>query len=106
MFRNDIPAPTSPRSRIWVRNLPPCTRQELVMLCLPFGKILGSLIVDNEGFIQFARESEATSAIDALDQIVFKSKVLQVSNATFPPIEGGQVLVWYDEDGVYFEDEF
>lgn len=75
--------PTSLRSRILVRNLPPCTREELSFLCYPFGTILGSLVIDNHGFIQFATEREATRAIEALNHSTFKSKDILVSNASF-----------------------
>ncbi|XP_039500083.1 uncharacterized protein LOC120456996 [Drosophila santomea] len=75
--------PTHLRSRILVRNLPTCTRHELARLCIPFGEILGSLVLGNHGFIQFARESDAKTAIQILDQSIFKSKLILVSSASF-----------------------
>jgi len=74
--------PTHLKSRILVRNLPPCTRQELSLLCFPYGRILGSLVIDTCGYIQFTSLIEAKRAIESLNLFIFKSKVLQVSNAT------------------------
>ncbi|EDW43769.1 uncharacterized protein LOC6615930 [Drosophila sechellia] len=116
MFRNDVAGfeltsgPTGLKSRIIVRNLPDCTRHELAYLCVPFGQILGSLIVNKQGFIQYSKESEATRAINALNQIVFKSKVLHVSNASFRSIERYQVQIGSDENEddlvqEYYEDD-
>ncbi|XP_033168618.1 uncharacterized protein LOC117146487 [Drosophila mauritiana] len=121
MIRNDIAGieltsgPTGLRSRIIVRNLPDCTRHELAYLCIPFGRILGSLIVNKQGFIQFSSESEATRAINALDKLVFRSKILHVSNASFRSIERNQermqILSDENEDvqeseNEYYEEEF
>ncbi|EDW43782.1 uncharacterized protein LOC6615945 [Drosophila sechellia] len=106
--------PTGLKSRILVRNLPICTRQELAYLCLPFGEILGSLVDNDHGFIQFARESEAKLAIEALDHTTFKSKVILVSSASFrslmaislghaPPAP--MMIEWSDEDDVDEDDD-
>ncbi|XP_017006479.2 RNA-binding motif, single-stranded-interacting protein 1 [Drosophila takahashii] len=76
--------PTRLKSRILVRNLPPnCSRVELAKVCECFGKILGSRIDGTEGFVQFASESEAENAIEALDKSYFKSHLLDVSNASY-----------------------
>ncbi|EDX16802.1 nucleoplasmin-like protein ANO39 [Drosophila simulans] len=77
-----VSGPTRLKSRICVRNLPPCTREELSLLCFPFGQVLGSLVIDTYGFIQFESSTEAKRAIESLDHFLFKSKVLQVSNAS------------------------
>eukprot|EP00099_Drosophila_melanogaster_P016256 NP_569883.1 uncharacterized protein Dmel_CG14628 [Drosophila melanogaster] len=107
--------PTGLKSRILVRNLPVCTRQELAYLCLPFGEILGSLVTNNQGFIQFARESEAKLAIETLDHTTFKSKVILVSNASFRSLNAsclgyappGQMMIeWSDEDDVDEYDDY
>ncbi|EDV45424.2 uncharacterized protein Dere_GG12822, partial [Drosophila erecta] len=114
MAENDIAGieltsgPTHLRSRIFVRNLPPCTRQELAMLCVPFGKILGSLVVQNHGFVQFERESEAKSAIEALNHATFQSKVILVSSASFRSLKAAhcmyspspkrRMLEWNEDD--------
>ncbi|EDX16788.1 uncharacterized protein LOC6724808 [Drosophila simulans] len=102
--------PTSLRSRILVRNLPPCTREELSFLCYSLGTILGSLVIDNHGFIQFATESEATRAIEELDHSTFKSKVILVSNASFRSVKASccvyapqkkkRMVEWSDADDV------
>ncbi|XP_043660146.1 uncharacterized protein LOC122624572 [Drosophila teissieri] len=84
--------PTRLRSRILVRNLPACTRQELARLCHPFGQILGSLVLGSHGFIQFARESEAKTAIEMLDQSTFKSKLILVSSASFRSLRARNLI--------------
>ncbi|EDW43755.1 transcription initiation factor TFIID subunit 11 [Drosophila sechellia] len=79
--------PTCLKSRICVRNLPPCTREELSLLCVPYGQIVGSLVIDTYGFIQFESLTEANRAIESLDHFLFKSKVLQVSNASISSLK-------------------
>ncbi|XP_033168400.1 pheromone-processing carboxypeptidase KEX1-like [Drosophila mauritiana] len=79
--------PTHLKSRILVRNLPPCTREELSLLCFPFGQILGSQVIDTYGYIQFESSTEAKRAIESLDHFLFKSKVLQVSNASISSLK-------------------
>ncbi|XP_017067513.1 heterogeneous nuclear ribonucleoproteins C1/C2-like [Drosophila eugracilis] len=75
--------PTCLTSRIFVRNLPACTRHELAELCQPYGKVLGSLVYRRLGFVQFSNKKEADLAIENLEYMVFKSNVLYVSNASF-----------------------
>ncbi|XP_017045832.1 uncharacterized protein LOC108091235 [Drosophila ficusphila] len=79
--------PTRLKSRIFVRNLPNCTREELAAHCMPFGVILGSLVEGKYGYIQFTKESIAQAAIDGLDNSVFKSRFIKVQNASYRSLE-------------------
>ncbi|XP_065724220.2 uncharacterized protein [Drosophila suzukii] len=69
------------QSVILVQNLPDCKRHELEELCKPFGEILGTMVMGNDGFVQFVCEDQAEDAIEALDMSTFKSNVLAVRNA-------------------------
>ncbi|EDX16779.1 GD16465 [Drosophila simulans] len=91
------------------RNLPPCTRQELSLLCFPYGRIPGSLVIDTYGYIQFNSLTEAKRAIESLNLFIFKSKALRVSNvsisslkATFSGIArpNRRRIEWSDADEV------
>ncbi|KAH8302105.1 hypothetical protein KR044_002785 [Drosophila immigrans] len=70
------------KNRIYVGNLPRCTRQELESICHSYGKVLGSLVQKNFGFVQFENEEIANKCADALNKSTFKSKILIVRNAT------------------------
>ncbi|KAH8379649.1 hypothetical protein KR009_006340 [Drosophila setifemur] len=73
--------PTLVKNRIFVGNLPTCTREELVSICLPYGNVLGSMVQKNYGFVQFESEETANKAASALHKSTFKSKILTVRNA-------------------------
>ncbi|KAH8370860.1 hypothetical protein KR093_005237 [Drosophila rubida] len=70
------------KNRIYVGNLPRCTREELESICHPYGTVLGSLVQKNFGFVQFEDEETANKCADALNKSTFKSKILIVRNAT------------------------
>lgn len=70
------------KSRIFLGNIPNCTREELVSICLPYGKVLGSMVQKNYGFVQFESEEIANKAAFALHKSIFKSKQLTVRNAS------------------------
>ncbi|XP_032581360.1 uncharacterized protein LOC116802149 [Drosophila sechellia] len=101
--------PTHLKSRILVRNLPPCTRQELSLLCVPYGRIVGSLVIDTYGYIQFNSLTEAKRAIESLNLFIFKSQALRVSNASISSLKATfsgiarpnrRRIEWYDADEV------
>ncbi|XP_070854041.1 uncharacterized protein [Drosophila suzukii] len=79
--------PTHLTSRIFVGNLPPCSRKELAQLCARYGKVLGTIIEETFGFLQFESERQANIAILALHQSRFKAKTLTVHSATFQSVE-------------------
>ncbi|EDV40560.1 uncharacterized protein Dana_GF23867 [Drosophila ananassae] len=70
------------KSRVFLGNIPNCTREELVSICLPYGKVLGSMVQKNYGFVQFETEEIANKAAFALHKSIFKSKQLTVRNAS------------------------
>lgn len=70
------------KNRIFLGNLPTCTREELVSICLPYGKVLGSMVQKNYGFVQFDSEETANKAAAALHKSTFKSNILTVRNAS------------------------
>ncbi|KAH8240019.1 hypothetical protein KR032_010353 [Drosophila birchii] len=73
--------PALVHNRIFLGNLPICTREELVSICQPYGKVLGSMVQKNYGFVQFESEEIANKAATALNKSSFKSNVLTVRNA-------------------------
>ncbi|XP_016986397.1 uncharacterized protein LOC108049657 [Drosophila rhopaloa] len=79
--------PTRLTSRIFVQNLPDCTREELADHCKEFGQILGSLVEENRGYIQYAKQSSARNAISVLHGSTFQSRVLTVTSASFRTME-------------------
>ncbi|KAM8710599.1 hypothetical protein ACLKA7_017254 [Drosophila subpalustris] len=74
--------PALAKNRIYVGNLPMCTREELESICHPYGKVVGSLVQKNFGFVQFESEEIANKCADALNKSTFKSKALIVRNAS------------------------
>ncbi|XP_017043436.1 nuclear receptor coactivator 5 [Drosophila ficusphila] len=74
--------PALVKSRIFLGNLPICTREELVSICQPYGKVLGSVVQKNYGFVQFETEDLANKAASALNKSTFKQNVLTVRNAS------------------------
>lgn len=77
--------PSLAKNRIFVSNLPPVTPEELESICHPYGKVLGSLVRKNFGFVQFESEEIANKCADALNKSTFKSKMLVVRNASKMP---------------------
>ncbi|KAH8303836.1 hypothetical protein KR018_008995 [Drosophila ironensis] len=73
--------PDLEKSRIFLGNLPSCTREELVSICQPYGTVLGSMVQKHFGFVQFESEEIANKAAAALHKSTFKAKVLTVRNA-------------------------
>ncbi|XP_016949346.1 uncharacterized protein LOC108024082 [Drosophila biarmipes] len=82
-----LTGPTRLTSRIFVANLPECSRNELAQLCARFGNILGTMIKDNYGYVQFESKRQASIAILALHRSRFKGKTLTVHSATFHSME-------------------
>ncbi|EDW18444.1 uncharacterized protein LOC6582265 [Drosophila mojavensis] len=74
--------PNLVKNRIFIGNLPVCTREELESICHPYGKVLGSLVQKNFGFVQFESEEIANKCASALNKSIFKSKALTVRNAS------------------------
>ncbi|XP_030385373.1 uncharacterized protein LOC115632384 [Scaptodrosophila lebanonensis] len=74
--------PTLVRNRIFVGNLPSCTREELESICHPYGKVIGSLVQTHFGFVQFESEEVADKCAAALNKSIFKSNALTVRNAS------------------------
>ncbi|XP_034480825.1 uncharacterized protein LOC117786597 [Drosophila innubila] len=74
--------PALAKNRIYVGNLPLCTREELESICHPYGKVLGSAVQKNFGFVQFESEEIANKCADALNKSSFKSRELKVRNAS------------------------
>ncbi|XP_017091105.2 uncharacterized protein Neos [Drosophila bipectinata] len=70
------------KSRVFLGNIPNCTREEIVSICQPYGKVLGSMVQKNYGFVQFESEEIANKAASALHKSIFKSKQLTVRNAS------------------------
>ncbi|XP_017840939.1 nuclear receptor coactivator 5 [Drosophila busckii] len=77
--------PTLVKNRIFLGNLPACTREELESICHPYGKVLGSLVQKNFGFVQFESEEVANKCAAALNRSSFKSNCLTVRNASLKP---------------------
>lgn len=77
--------PNLVKNRIFIGNLPVCTREELESICHPYGKVLGSLVQKNFGFVQFENEEIANKCAAALNKSIFKSKALTVRNASIKP---------------------
>lgn len=77
--------PNLVKNRIFIGNLPICTREELESICHPYGKVLGSLVQKNFGFVQFENEEIANKCAAALNKSTFKSKALTVRNASIKP---------------------
>ncbi|KAH8406844.1 hypothetical protein KR222_005755 [Zaprionus bogoriensis] len=77
--------PALVKNRIFLGNLPTCTRQELESICHPYGKVLGSLVHKNFGFVQFEDEETANKCAAALNKSSFKTFILTVRNASIKP---------------------
>lgn len=73
--------PNLAKNRIFVGNLPTCTREQLESICLPYGKVLGSLVQKNFGFVQFETEEIANKVASSLSKSIFKGNVITVRNA-------------------------
>ncbi|CAD7004750.1 nuclear polyadenylated RNA-binding protein 3 [Ceratitis capitata] len=74
--------PNLAKNRIFVGNLPSCTREELESICHPYGKVLGSLVQKNFGFVQFESEEVANKVASSLSKSIFKGNVITVRNAS------------------------
>ncbi|XP_065360950.1 nuclear receptor coactivator 5 [Calliphora vicina] len=73
--------PNKANHRIFIGNLPQCTREELESICLPYGKVLASLVQKNFGFVQFESEEMANKVAAALTKSTFKGNTITVRNA-------------------------
>ncbi|XP_011195781.1 uncharacterized protein LOC105220911 [Zeugodacus cucurbitae] len=73
--------PNLAKNRIFVGNLPTCTREELESICHPYGKVLGSLVQKNFGFVQFETEEIANKVASSLSKSIFKGNIITVRNA-------------------------
>ncbi|XP_055373478.1 nuclear receptor coactivator 5 [Condylostylus longicornis] len=73
--------PDLAKNRIFVGNLPSCTREELCSICVPYGKPIASMVKDKFGFIQFEDEATANKAAAALNHSSFKGHKITVRNA-------------------------
>ncbi|XP_017841424.1 uncharacterized protein LOC108599147 [Drosophila busckii] len=78
---NIVKDPALVQNRIYLGNLPLCSREELENICHPYGKVLGSLVQKKFGFVQFESEEEANKCAAALNRSSFKSNYLTVRNA-------------------------
>ncbi|SPP76223.1 uncharacterized protein LOC117579731 [Drosophila guanche] len=78
---NIITDPALVKNRIFVGNLPVCTREELASICIPYGQVLGSVVQKNFGFVQLESEEVANKCATALNKSTFKTKILRVRNA-------------------------
>lgn len=68
-------------NRIFIGNIPQCTRDDLESICIPYGKVLDSLVQKNYGFVQFESEEIATKAAKSLNKSLFKGNQISVRNA-------------------------
>ena len=73
--------PTKANSRIFIGNLPLCTNEELESICMPYGKVLATLVQKNFGFVQFESKEVANKAASALKKSTFKGNTITVRNA-------------------------
>ncbi|XP_013106793.2 nuclear receptor coactivator 5 [Stomoxys calcitrans] len=73
--------PNTVQNRIFVGNLPTCTREELESICKPYAKVLGSLVQKNFGFVQFESEEIANKVAKALTKSTFKGNTITIRNA-------------------------
>ncbi|XP_073840943.1 nuclear receptor coactivator protein neosin [Musca autumnalis] len=73
--------PNTVQNRIFIGNLPVCTREELESICLPYAKVLGSLVQKNFGFVQFESEEVANKVAKSLNKSTFKGNTITVRNA-------------------------
>ncbi|XP_033242777.1 nuclear receptor coactivator 5-like [Drosophila miranda] len=78
---NIITDPALVKNRIFVGNLPVCTREELASIFLPYGEVLGSVVQKNYGFVQLESEEVANKCAMSLNKSTFKTKILRVRNA-------------------------
>ncbi|XP_068149796.1 uncharacterized protein Neos [Drosophila tropicalis] len=74
--------PALKKNRIFLGNIPICTRKDLESICQPYGNVLGSVVQKNFGFVQFESEEIANKAATALNRSTFKSNTLTVRNAS------------------------
>lgn len=73
--------PNLSKSRVFIGNLPICTKEELESIFLPYGKVLGSLVQKNFGFVQMESEEVANRVASALTKSTFKGNTITVRNA-------------------------
>ncbi|XP_052855814.1 uncharacterized protein LOC128264408 [Drosophila gunungcola] len=93
--------PTDQHNRIFVGNLPSCTRAELAGLCRRFGKVVASMVEGNHGYVMFENKRKANIAILVLNGSRFKSNILFVHSANYESMnEYGYGPVQERTDGV------
>ncbi|XP_061401802.1 nuclear receptor coactivator 5 [Musca vetustissima] len=85
--------PNTAMNRIFIGNLPVCTREELESICLPYGKVLATLVQKNFGFVQFESEEIANKVAKALKKSTFKGHTITVRNANKKKPAGQQQQV-------------
>ena len=71
------------KNRIFLGNIPVCTKEELESIGMPYGKVLGSMVQKNFAFLQFESEDIANKAAKALHKSSFKGKPINVRNAGY-----------------------
>lgn len=76
-----IKDPKMVKNRIFIGNLPVCTKEDLEGICAPYGNVLGSMVQKNFGFIQYESEEIADKAAFALNRSTFKGNTITVRNA-------------------------
>ncbi|XP_055911423.1 nuclear receptor coactivator 5 [Eupeodes corollae] len=68
-------------NRVFIGNIPQCTKDDLESIFIPYGKVIDSLVQKNYGFIQFESEEIANRAAKALNKSLFKGNHISVRNA-------------------------
>ncbi|KAI8034535.1 hypothetical protein M5D96_012722 [Drosophila gunungcola] len=79
--------PKTVKSRVFLGNLPICTRRELKRFCQLLGKVLETRIEGRYGYVQFETEFKAQVAAIMLDTAIFKSNMLVARSTNFKLME-------------------
>ncbi|KAL5293427.1 NCOA5 family protein [Megaselia abdita] len=82
-----IKDPNLAKNRIFLGNIPVCTKEELESIGGPYGTVIASMVKDKFAFLQFESEEVANKAAKALHKSTFKGKPINVRNAGYqkPP---------------------
>lgn len=84
--------PNFSNSRLFIGNLPPCTKEELESIFLPYGKVFGSLMRKNVGFVQMKCADDAKKAASSLNNNLFKGNIITVRKGATPRSGAGLPL--------------
>ncbi|KAL9928628.1 nuclear receptor coactivator 5-like [Glossina fuscipes fuscipes] len=84
--------PNFSNSRLFIGNLPPCTKEELEGIFLPYGKVFGSLMRKNIGFVQMKCAENAKKAASSLNNNLFKGNIITVRKGATPRSGAGPSL--------------